>query len=101
MASASLYLPLVNWHHYTHPTTTTTLLYSHPYVYAGQQDGHIWVYTIDKETGLQHKYLLTGHKAAITALCIIKSTDTEDSLLSADETGTMEYKGWTLSSSEP
>jgi hypothetical protein len=49
MASASLYLPLVNWHHYTHPTTTTTLLYSHPYVFAGQQDGHIWVYTCDKE----------------------------------------------------
>jgi hypothetical protein len=49
MASASLYLPLVNWHHYTHSTTTTTLLHSHPYVFAGQQDGHIWVYTCDKE----------------------------------------------------
>jgi hypothetical protein len=38
--------------------------------------------------------MLTGHKAAITALCIFKATDadtatnpTEDILLSADETG--------------
>jgi hypothetical protein len=35
--------------------------------------------------------MLTGHKAAITALCIFNATDadnpTEDILLSADETG--------------
>ncbi|ORZ11171.1 hypothetical protein BCR42DRAFT_421704 [Absidia repens] len=97
MASASLYLPLVSWHHYTNPTTTT-LVYRHPYVYAGQKDGHIWVYTLDKASlTLKHKYLFTGHKAAITALCILKSPDadtpsnnnnaTEDVLLSADETG--------------
>ncbi|KAI8080052.1 uncharacterized protein BX664DRAFT_286560 [Halteromyces radiatus] len=98
MASASLYLPLVSWHQYTNVnTTTTTLLYHHAHVYAGQKDGHIWVYTLDKQTSsLRHKYLLTGHKAAITALYIFNSTDTpyatnnngnQDILVSADETG--------------
>lgn len=45
MTTPSLYLPLVSWHKFSNPNTTT-LLYHYPHVYAGQKDGHIWVYTL-------------------------------------------------------
>ncbi|KAI9307901.1 hypothetical protein BJ944DRAFT_261192 [Cunninghamella echinulata] len=93
MTTPSLYLPLVSWHKYSNPNTTT-LLYHYPHVYAGQKDGHIWVYSLEG-MNLKHKYLLTGHTAAVTALCILQTTtsdsftqsNTEDILFSADENG--------------
>ncbi|CAO3619841.1 unnamed protein product [Cunninghamella blakesleeana] len=93
MTTPSLYLPLVSWHKYSNPNTTT-LLYHYPHVYAGQKDGHIWVYTL-QGMNLKNKYLLTGHTAAITTLCILRTdtsdnstqSNTEDILFSADENG--------------
>ena len=40
--------PLVVWHNYSNPITTC-LTSTYPYVFAGQKDGHIWIYTVHNE----------------------------------------------------
>ncbi|KAG2228566.1 hypothetical protein INT48_008735 [Thamnidium elegans] len=89
--ASSVSLPLAVWHNFTNPNTTC-LTSSYPNVYAGQKDGHIWVYTVSDQTLLQHKFLLVGHKTAVVALCVVKTeTDalskSEDVLISASEDG--------------
>lgn len=49
--TSSVSLPLVVWHGFSNPNITC-IAYSHPNIYAGQRDGHIWVYTI-KDNSLQ------------------------------------------------
>ncbi|CAO3613085.1 unnamed protein product [Mucor hiemalis] len=99
--ASSVSLPLVVWHNFTNPNTTC-ITSSYPNVYAGQKDGHIWVYTVSESnpSQLQHKLLLVGHKTAVVALCIMKTeTDalskSEDVLISASEDG--EITRWNAS----
>ncbi|GAN10288.1 conserved hypothetical protein [Mucor ambiguus] len=100
--ASSVSLPLVVWHNFSNPNTTC-ITTSYPHVYAGQKDGHIWVYALSQEQDtptLQHKFVLVGHKAAIVALCVLKTeTDaflkTEDVLISASEDG--EIARWNAS----
>ncbi|KAI7871474.1 hypothetical protein BDF14DRAFT_1761428 [Spinellus fusiger] len=91
--ASSVPLPLVVWHGFSNPDTTC-LISSYPYVYEGQKDGTIWVYTLTQATPpmLKYKLLLMGHKTSVVALCILKTkTDTfslrEDILISASEDG--------------
>ncbi|KAI8071523.1 hypothetical protein BC940DRAFT_293069 [Gongronella butleri] len=100
MASASLHLPLVAWHQYTNRAKVTSLAYHAPFVYAGQSDGLIWVYTLN-ETTFKPKFLFTGHKHPVTALCVLEikaqtpaSVDTEGILVSADASG--EIAKWNI-----
>ncbi|KAL7324428.1 hypothetical protein PS15p_209621 [Mucor circinelloides] len=99
--ASSVSLPLVVWHNFSNPNTTC-IATSYPNVYAGQKDGHIWVYTLSQQDPptIQHKFLLVGHKSAIVALCVVKTeTDallkTEDVLISASEDG--EIARWNAS----
>ncbi|KAI8388612.1 WD40-repeat-containing domain protein [Radiomyces spectabilis] len=96
--ASSISLPFVIWHNFTNPNTTS-LACNPPHVYAGQKDGHIWVYqmSLDPPT-LQHKFLLVGHKAPVVALCVIKnhtnSLSNDDVLISAAEDG--EIARWSV-----
>jgi hypothetical protein len=45
--ASSVSLPLVVWHNFSNPNTTC-ITCSYPNVYAGQKDGHIWVYTLSE-----------------------------------------------------
>lgn len=100
--ASSVSLPLVVWHNFSNPNITC-ITTSYPNVYAGQKDGHIWVYTLSEQQDIptiKHKFLLVGHKSAIVALCVIKTeTDallkTEDVLISASEDG--EIARWNAS----
>ncbi|ORE01228.1 hypothetical protein BCV72DRAFT_81964 [Rhizopus microsporus var. microsporus] len=86
--TSSVSLPLVVWHGFSNPNITC-IAYSHPNIYAGQRDGHIWVYTI-KDNSLQYKLLLVGHKKPIVALCILNTkvdSKAEDVLISASDDG--------------
>ncbi|KAI8142674.1 hypothetical protein BJV82DRAFT_613847 [Fennellomyces sp. T-0311] len=93
--------PLVVWHNFSNPITTC-LTSSYPNVFAGQKDGHIWIYTLHNDR-VRHKLLLTGHKAAIAALCVIKAesktgdvlSTSDDILISAAEDG--EIARWSIS----
>ncbi|KAG2219959.1 hypothetical protein INT45_002173 [Circinella minor] len=89
--------PLVVWHNYSNPITTC-LTSNYPYIFAGQKDGHIWIYTLHNEL-IRHKLLLVGHKAPITALCVIHNSETKngnnDILISAAEDG--EIARWNIS----
>ncbi|KAG1451182.1 hypothetical protein G6F56_008152 [Rhizopus delemar] len=88
--ASSVSLPLVVWHGLSNPDITCTT-YSHSTIYAGQKDGHIWVYNLKNNSTLEHKLLLIGHKKAVVALCITQiETDTSlnaDVLISAAEDG--------------
>ncbi|KAI7885769.1 WD40 repeat-like protein [Lichtheimia hyalospora FSU 10163] len=94
--------PLVVWHNFSNPTTTCVTC-SYPNVYAGQRDGHIWVYTMHNAEQLQYKLLLVGHRAPIAALCVIKggqrandlTATSDDILVSASEDG--EIAQWNAS----
>ncbi|KAI9472284.1 MAG: hypothetical protein EXX96DRAFT_351331 [Benjaminiella poitrasii] len=99
--ASSVSLPLVFWHNFSNPNITC-ITTSYHHIYAGQKDGHIWVYTLSKDNPhlLQHKFLLVGHKTAVVALCIIKSDSenslkSEDILISASEDG--EIARWNAS----
>jgi hypothetical protein len=46
--ASSVSLPLVVWQNFINPNTTCVAS-SYPNVYAGQKDGHIWVYTLSKD----------------------------------------------------
>jgi hypothetical protein len=46
--ASSVSLPLVVWHNFSNPNTTC-ITTSYPNVYAGQKDGHIWVYTLSEK----------------------------------------------------
>lgn len=50
--ASSVSLPLVVWHNFTNPNTTC-ITSSYPNVYAGQKDGHIWVYTVSESNPSQ------------------------------------------------
>lgn len=90
--ASSVSLPLVVWHGLSNPDITCTT-YSHSTIYAGQKDGHIWVYNLKNNSTLEHKLLLIGHKKAVVALCITQiETDTSlnaDVLISAAEDGNL------------
>ncbi|KAI8637841.1 hypothetical protein BD408DRAFT_374442 [Parasitella parasitica] len=99
--ASSVSLPLVVWHSFANPSATC-ITTSYPNVYAGQKDGHIWVYTLSEQDPptIQHKFLLAGHKSAIVALCLVKTETgallkTEDVLISASEDG--EIARWNAS----
>ncbi|ORX52846.1 WD40 repeat-like protein [Hesseltinella vesiculosa] len=89
MASASLHLPLVAWHQYINHEKVTCLTFRYPFVYIGQSNGHIWVYTLT-DTQFQAKFLFTGHTQSVTALCVLETKphgQLELTLVSADASG--------------
>ncbi|CAO3669477.1 unnamed protein product [Umbelopsis ramanniana] len=93
--ASSLVVPIAVWHNF--PNLHTTCLISRwPHVFAGQNDGTIWVFSLSASDNgafeLSYKLLLLGHGTRVVAMCLATTeTDsvsrTDDVLISASEDG--------------
>ncbi|KAM3583828.1 hypothetical protein VKS41_003799 [Umbelopsis sp. WA50703] len=93
--ASSLVVPIAVWHNL--PNLQTTCLISRwPHVFAGQNDGSIWVFSLartnDGNVQLSYKLLLLGHSTRVVTMCLaITETDsiskTDDVLISGSEDG--------------
>lgn len=59
--ASSVTLPLVVWHNFSNPNTTC-ITTSYPNVYAGQKDGHIWVYTLSEQQDISTIQVFYSHE---------------------------------------